>query len=99
MFAQALRDFKSSTILVYMTINGKGGLTGGGQHGYSLASVPMWLSVLNKAFWLFPQVMLFVYFVVCVYYILQTSSVSGWVDGRADIKCQRMGGWSCRHQV
>ena len=30
---------KKCTILVYMTLNGKGGLTGCGLHGYSLVSV------------------------------------------------------------
>ena len=31
--------------------------------------------------------------------VLQTSSVRGLVDGLVDIKCERIGGWSCRHQV
>ena len=39
MAAEALRDFKTSTILVHMILSGKGGLTGSGLHGYSLVSI------------------------------------------------------------
>ena len=38
MFAQALHDYKTSTLLVHMIINGKGCLTGCGLHGCSLVS-------------------------------------------------------------
>ena len=52
--AQALLDFRTSTILVYMILNGKGWLTGCALHGYSLVSVPFLtsqpieLAVFNK---------------------------------------------------
>ena len=36
---QALHDFKTSTLFVYMILNDKGGLNGCGLCGYSLASV------------------------------------------------------------
>ena len=39
MVAQAVSGFKTSTILVYMILNGKGDLTGCGLHGDSLASI------------------------------------------------------------
>ena len=37
--AQALSDFKTSTILLYVILNGKGRPTGCGLHGYSLVSI------------------------------------------------------------
>ena len=40
MVAQTLCNFKTSTVLVHMIINGKGHLTGSGLHGYGLVSVP-----------------------------------------------------------
>ena len=40
--AQALRDFKDSTILVYIIINNRGSLNGCGQHGCS--NVPFLLN-------------------------------------------------------
>ena len=39
MAAQASSDFKTSTILVYIILNGKEGLTGCGLHEYSHVSV------------------------------------------------------------
>ena len=36
---QTLRDFKTSTILVYMILNGKGCLVSCGLHGYGLPIV------------------------------------------------------------
>ena len=39
MIAQALCGFKTGTILVYMILSDKGGLTGCGQYGYSLVSI------------------------------------------------------------
>ena len=35
-FARVFHDFKTSTILVYMVLNGKGSLTGYGLHGCGL---------------------------------------------------------------
>ena len=37
-FAQAFCNFETSTILVYMILNGKGCLFGCGRHGYGLIS-------------------------------------------------------------
>ena len=39
MVTQALCHFETSTILVYMNLNGEGGITGCGLHVYSLVSI------------------------------------------------------------
>ena len=46
--AQALGGFKTSSLLVYKILNGKGGLTSCGLHEYSLASVPSFFSMSSQ---------------------------------------------------
>ena len=98
MVSQALRGFKTSTILVCMILNGKGCLTGCDLHGYSLTSALFNMSIqysccLKIKHFCSISSVFFISFVVSVYYSLAvaekkrtTSSVSRLVEGLLDVK-------------
>ena len=50
---QALHDFETSVILVYLILNSTVGQTGCGQHGYSLVSIICFNRSIQYGCWLF----------------------------------------------
>ena len=77
----SFRDFNTCIILVYMFLNGRGCLTGGGLHGWSLASAictgqpTIAVAITEKKFAFFSSLLFC--FVVSVYVIFEQWRRSG----------------------